>query len=467
MRLLVFFLLYSSSLFAQAPYFETYLGGNLPDLGRSLKQLPDSCIYMTGFSTDTATQQNNTMLYKLSPAGNLIWAKNLGDSLEETARYIEISRDGNLYICGEKHTPSNHTDGRLLKVDTAGNILWEKLFGASQYESFERLAVLADGKLVMTGFQTDAGGFNGIYLVCTDGNGNLIWDANYGDTYNDIGMGICAMPDSGFVISGETQRGFGGNYDIKVMRFSKTGQILFDSVYTYGDTVSDGCQGIILLNDGNLFVYGESPANAGSWFDFLFHKIDPNGNTVWWHKQGGTNPDAAFSMVETWNGFMGTGYSSSFSQGPNNIIVFRCDSQGNLLWANPYGGPGVDIGYEIIPAIGGGYYIGGTGSVNGNDQCALLHVDDAGWASSGEWGGDPSLSLFPLPANDRVFISFAEERLYTNMKIYDVSGKCVFESSFTNTRSIEINTTNWASGIYFLRLESDKKEFTGKLLIQH
>lgn len=464
LALVFLFLLNAISASAQAPFFETYFGSGMPDYGRSLKQLNDTFIYLIGNSNDTIGFQNDTKLYKLDAAGNLRWVKNLGDSLDDNSMFIQAAPDGNLLICGEEHTAANHLDGVLMKVDTSGNLLWKKYYGGPEFESFNRLAVLADGNIVLTGFQTDANNLNGIYVVCTDSNGNELWSANYGGTDNDIGVSVCALPDSGFIIGADTRR-TGNDYDLEAIRFSKNGTIIWDSIYADADTVADGNQGVLLLSDGNLLFFGESQVSSVSWFDFMLRKTDLNGNTIWQRKIGGTNPDAAFSLVEVPGGFMGTGYSTSFSSGPNNIIVFRTDASGNLLWAHPYGGPGVDIGYEMIPAIGGGFYIAATGNVNGDDQCGLLHVDDAGWASITE-SPQNAFSLYPNPSEGLVQIMLPDQQQSAVIEIYAADGRLVKAERFAPAVSAELNTSDLATGIYFVRIANGENRFTEKLLVK-
>lgn len=461
--LILIFFLNAAGAAAQAPFFETYFGNGVPDYGRSLKQLNDSFIYMTGSSNDTASFQNDTKLYKLDASGNLRWTKTLGDSLDDNGLFIEKAPDGNLLICGEKQTASNQLDGFLMKLDTSGNIIWQKTYGGPLFESINRLAVLSDGNIALTGFQTDVGGMNGIYVIYTDSAGNEIWSGNYGGSDNDIGHTVCALPDSGFVVFGDTRRN-GGDYNIEGIRFLRSGLVLWDSTYSYGgDTLADGCQGVFIGSDGNLFVYGESQSAQDSWFDFLLHKIDMNGNTIWYKKVGGTNPDAAFSVLETAGEYIGTGYSTSFSPGPNNIIVFRCDANGNLLWAHPYGGPGVDIGYEMIPALGGGFYIAATGNISGDDQAGLLHVDDAGWASVNELP-ENDFALFPNPANETVTVQL-NEKTSSTIGIYAADGKLICENKYSPANAIAIDVKSLAPGLYFIRVKTNENVWVKKLLV--
>lgn len=463
-RLLLFLCLLPVFATAQIPLFETYFGSAMPEYARSVKQMPDSFVYMAGYVNELSLAHTNVVLYKLDARGNVRWQKTYGDTLDDNGLCLEKTRDGNFLLCGEKQTPSNLNDGILYKIDTSGNVLWYKTYGGPQYESFNRVAELPDGKLVLVGTQTDAGGWNGIYVMVTDSAGNMIWTGNYGGSDNDIGHSLCVLPDSGFVVFGDTRRA-GGDYNVEGIRFTKNGTVLWDSTYTYNDTVADGCQGATLLSDGNILIFGESVAYAGSWFDFLVQKIDVNGNTIWWKKVGGPNPDAAFSMIEVPGGFLGTGYSMSYSSGPNNIIVFKTDTAGNLLWANPYGGPNIDIGYEMIPALGGGYYVGATANVSGDDQFGLLHVDEGGWAGMQEEDADGNVRLYPNPNNGNFTVLLPSNNCSSVVEIVSAGGALVFSEEITaGTTQLSLQE-KLSPGMYFLRVISGKNVTVKKLVV--
>ncbi|MBI3511674.1 MAG: T9SS type A sorting domain-containing protein [Bacteroidetes bacterium] len=460
--LVVLFLFFSEYFPAQNVFFETYFGSGLPDCGRDLRQYSDSTIYEAGYTTDTIAHHTDVRLCKTDRFGNMLWTRTYGGSLDDDASGIEISSDGNLLMCGETYTTSNGIDALLMKVDTSGNILWQRNYGGPLNECINRMTVLADGKIAMTGFVSDAFSSNDIYVLVVDANGNYVWSANVGGMFNDVGHSICALPDSGFVVFGDTKRSAMADYNIEGVRFQNGGNILWDSTYSYNDTLADGCQNVILLSDGNLLLFGESQSTPFSWFDFLLHKIDLNGNTIWFRKQGGNLPDAAFSVCEVADGFIGTGYSQSYSPGPNNIIVFKTDTAGNLLWANPYGGPGIDIGYEIIPALGGGFFIGGTGNISGDDQFGLLHVDNGGWAGVEERSVS-AIKIFPDPSGGNFSIIAPGKDL--RVEIFSADGNLIFFEQTENSQGLMNIRKEFIPGIYFVRVNDGDEIVVKKLIV--
>jgi hypothetical protein len=64
-----------------------------------------------------------------------------------------------------------------------------------------------------------------------------------------------------------------------------------------------------------------------------------------------------------------------------------------------------------------------------------------------------SIKVYPNPAQDKFQIDIETATNETNdIKVFDVFGKQVFTSSIEN--SLEVQTTNWSSGIYFIAIEN-------------
>jgi bacillolysin len=77
----------------------------------------------------------------------------------------------------------------------------------------------------------------------------------------------------------------------------------------------------------------------------------------------------------------------------------------------------------------------------------------------------PEVQMFPNPANDYVLL-----QNYTNtllVKIYDASGKLVFETLQKGGTELRISTAGFAQGLYQINLINDGKASTQRLLIQH
>lgn len=152
-------------------------------------------IYITGISNIKKSQDSlhdqitsDLVLYKLSPKGELIWEKNTGD--------INNSRTFELH-CGETscylaftsiHVESaaqSSPDFRIMKFDSAGNLLWDKYIGEAGKESFRTFELTSSKNLIVGGYSnSNRGGFKtenarsqyDFWVVALDSNGVKKWD---------------------------------------------------------------------------------------------------------------------------------------------------------------------------------------------------------------------------------------------------------------------------------------------------
>lgn len=97
----------------------------------------------------------------------------------------------------------------------------------------------------------------------------------------------------------------------------------------------------------------------GDTSDILLTKNLPNGNEVWYKRLGGNSYDKASSILETENGYLIIGSTSSYGKGNYDIFVIETDKGGDIIWQNTYGDFYNEYGYSA-EKIENGYLIKGT-----------------------------------------------------------------------------------------------------------
>lgn len=454
-------LLNCTTLFAQPAYFETWFGTPEYDYARSVKQIGSGSVFVAGYQSNGPNGGYDVSLHKLDRFGNLIWTKNFGDSLANTALFMNVCSDGNLLLCGETQTPQNTQNAFLYKVDTTGTVIWYQTYGGAGNESAKYVTETQSGDFVMTGFVSGPGG-NEIYLVRTDPQGNERWWSRYGGLDNEYADAVRELPDGDLIITADTKSFGQGGYDVELIRTDSLGNVQWD--YTYGDPWQNGCQGILITSDMKFISYGETEIFQFSAFDFYIEKIDTSGTSIWRRTFGGSNTsDAAFSAVELPDGYMLCGYSNSYMQGPISVVVLKTDTAGQLLWAHPFGLTGIDIGYEIIPSQNNGHYVVGTSNVDGDDQCYLLHVDGSGWAGINEPENEQELAVFPNPASDFLTVGLIDNQLPETIRLFDLAGKEQVISRENGTGRIALPEA--AQGVYILEAMANGKVLRRKVLV--
>jgi hypothetical protein len=131
-----------------------------------------------------------------------------------------------------------------------------------------------------------------------------------------------------------------------------------------------------------------------------------------------------------------------------------------------------DRGYRTAPAVA---------NLDGDEQPELITGNFSGGMEF--FGAHPdvlmsvknnikpisNLKLTPNPANDFLKISLTEKLENGKIEIYSTEGKIIFNKPVKNKKSSEItiNTQNFTEGMYIVRLISNGRFYTAKLLIYH
>ncbi len=71
----------------------------------------------------------------------------------------------------------------------------------------------------------------------------------------------------------------------------------------------------------------------------------PNGNEIWYKQFGGNSYDKANSIINTDDGYLIIGSTSSYGAGNYDMFVIKIDKKGNKLWQNTYGDFYNEYGY--------------------------------------------------------------------------------------------------------------------------
>ena len=79
------------------------------------------------------------------------------------------------------------------------------------------------------------------------------------------------------------------------------------------------------------------------------------------------------------------------------------------------------------------------------------------------------LSLWPMPANDVLNISFTAENSnsLSSLTVYNASGRLVLSRDITSTAATELRVSDLPSGIYLLKLTTGKATMMKKFIVNH
>jgi len=351
-------------------------------------------LYTTGFFNGTADFDPGTGTYnltasnsdlfisKLDAAGNFVWAKKIGGTIDEVGYSIAIDNSGNVYTTGIFYgtvdfdpgigifnlTSSGNKDYFVTKLDSSGNFIWAVKIGSTNPETVYSIAIDNFANVYTTGtyigivdFDPDTGTFNlnsgslySIFISKLDSSGNFVWAKSIGGNNNETVFSMDVDDSGNVAITG-----------------SLIGTADFDpSAGTYNLT-SNGSADIFIL------------------------KLDYLGNFSWAKHIGGTgNDNGRYIKIDSIGNVYTTGdfYGIvDFDPGPvvynlnsqsgSEVFILKLNKFGNFLWANNFSAISSSYHSIAIDNSGDVYF---TGSFQGT-------VDF-----------DPSPSIFNLTSNGEV-----------------------------------------------------------------
>ena len=114
----------------------------------------------------TSAGGEDIYILKLDALGNFIWAKQIGDTGNESGRSIAIDGSGNSYISGyfretadfnpgvgsHNLTSAGGSDIFILKLDALGNFIWAKQIGGAGDDGGQSITIDASGNIFTTGY---------------------------------------------------------------------------------------------------------------------------------------------------------------------------------------------------------------------------------------------------------------------------------------------------------------------------
>jgi len=308
------------------------------------------------------------------------WARTFGGSNNDVAESIQQTSDGGYIVAGGTRSfGAGGTDFLVIKLDNSGNQIWAKTFGGSNDDSVGFIQQTQDEGYIITGFTKSLGaGGQDCWVLKLDTNGNLVWDKLFGGAGNDSGYQVQQTQDGGYFIAGRNGSYGAGGYDFWALKLDANGNLLWEKVY--GGTGNEWARSGQETNDGGYILVG--PTNSfGVGSDAWVLKLDSAGNKVWAKNYGEDGVDSPFYIQQTQdNGYIMTGYTTSFGAGGKDVWVLKLDSNGNILCEKTFGGQNDDWGKTIIQTLDEEYVVSAVTDSFGNGEYDLwiIKLDNVG-----------------------------------------------------------------------------------------
>jgi hypothetical protein len=355
----------------QVLFQKVYQGGN------AIKQTVEGGFIIAGYYP-VPLYYGDVSLIKTDSNGDTTWTRHFGGTGNEAGFYVEQTNDGGYIVVGSTNSfGAGDYDVYLIKSDGSGNLLWSRTFGSVDREEGFSVEQTNDGGYIIGGYKylPVAGNYEP-YLVKTDYSGNLEWAITYSDIPFSWGNSAHQTTDGGYIFSAVRAPG------ASIIKTDSIGNILWVKDFMSMGDINFWYPDIKQTNDGGYIMTGRTGLGSGDYDAFLI-KTDSNGVTLW-IKTYGTNRTEAASYVEQTSdaGYIITGYKYLSPIGPHYVYLAKTDYYGNLQWTKSFGDSGLCTGRMVAQTMDGGYVVIGEGGyviktdANGNSGCNEISHND-------------------------------------------------------------------------------------------
>jgi uncharacterized delta-60 repeat protein len=316
-------------------------GGTGDDEGLSVALDSSGNIYVGGETSSAGAGGIDALLLKFSPSGSLLFQKIWGGSNIDYAYGVAVDFSGNIYLAGTTvSTGAGGGDVFLLKFDSTSGLLWQRTWGGSNNEYGYGVAVGPSGDIYVTG-QTASFSVANIdaFLLKFDSTGSLLWQKIWVAGNYSVGNAVAVDSSDSPVVTGyvhgpppynlKSSNGTVGIPTLAVVVPTFTlGNPTF-MLHTPTGTVQtpSGSQTYAGSADELLFKYGEiptltfntNPAGGIIIFNETAYTSGQTGNYTYGNATASTTPPVGYKFT-SWNTSGGVSVISS-TVSPTTVVI--------------------------------------------------------------------------------------------------------------------------------------------------
>ena len=329
------------------------------DTFESVSETSDGGYVLAGNTGKLTPGSDDALLIKTDENGNTEIEKTYGGSNVDQVRSVTETADGGYALAGRTESfASDGFDAWLIKTDSDGNEQFDKTFDREDGDELNSVVQTSDGGYALAGTTQSLGsGVGDGWLIKTDSNGNKKFGRTYGGSGFEVWESITKTSDGGYALAGRTESFGSGDSDAWLVKTDASGTVQFNK--TYGGTDFEAAESVVQTADNGYAFGGETRSFGSGISDAWLVKTDASGTEQFSETYGGADVDGARSVAETSEGYVLAGSTKSYGSGDFDAWLVETDESGTERFNQTYGGSDEDIAYSVVETSEGGYALGG------------------------------------------------------------------------------------------------------------
>ncbi len=378
--------------------FSKNLGTNSTDDARGIALDSSGNAWITGFTSGNFGGGNqgsgDAFIAKYNSAGTLLVSKNLGTNVDDSANDISLDASGSVWIAGQTGGDFEGgflgvVDGFIAKFDNIGTLMFARNLGTSVDDRAYGVDLDGSGNAWVAGSTRGnlGGGNQGnddafiskIDPVFDTANVSAIppSTAEYRAVAKDASGNLYTVGQT----TGNLGDGNVGSSDVVVAKYFATtgtpGALIWSEII--GTAATDMGYGIAVDSAGAVWVTGSTAGNIGGGIiggtDAFLAKLNATTGAVTFQKNFGTvGDDIGYSIsTDSSNNAIVVGsttgnFGNGNVGGATDAFIAKFNSSGTLIFDDNVGSTGADVAYGVVVGASDKIFITGTsgsGTISG------------------------------------------------------------------------------------------------------
>ncbi len=467
--LLIFFLQNFHYLRSQNSFNKVF-GTYFTETGVNSVVLKDTSIMAFGTSSAQPYMSSQFYLVHVNQYGNLLWSKFYGASGVDQATRIIVDSDSTLILVGTVYDSLNTYDIKIIKIDTAGNVLFEKNYGTADWDFASNCIKLNDGTYAVCGkTYGNTVGLADAFVFGFKNNGDSLYFSTNGNAYNNYYYDLVQTTNDTLLLCGEWKDAAGFSQGI-ISKFSIGGNT-FNSFIIHGAS-NYVCNSIDVNANGDYFVgvTYDSLTTAPDIMALVFSKSNYtvllNNMTI-----NGTNEEKCNEVRFINNTYQVSAYTTSYGLGNGDAAWFLFDLGGWFVTSRTFGTNEYNELFSMTSNFNNSILFTGVSTYSyGVEDLWLVNLDSLYNASATvstqldpnfivEYDNSKEFKIYPSPFKDKIYIK--SSAFNYDFTLMNLQGETILHCKNTNEISV---SESISKGAYIFVITQNDKVFTGKLI---
>lgn len=262
----------------------------------------------------------------------------------------------------------------VVRMDSEGDMLWNRTFGGSGEESAYAVRVTPDDEIVLLGnTNSEDGPFgdpiseNDMVLGHLAANGDPISFHRLGHAFGNQASDLLVLENGDRVVLGTTvvqEQDLTLQVDVLLLKVSESGAVIWESLF--GGSGYESSFNLTQYANGDFMVAATTRSDDGDVTNYMgmgdgwLLRVSPTGELLDERTFGGPYDDQISRAHPTSDGgAILTGYYSNTAPGTigTRVIAVKLDAEGDTEWTRDYGGTNGDYGFHVQVKNDGGYLL--------------------------------------------------------------------------------------------------------------